>query len=224
LRRSHITLLQLHNSITHARGDQPTSLAVSDVFQSGGVLDAFHSLKQAGVVRHIGLTGLGDPECLREVIASGEFETVQTPYNLLNPSAGCSLTEPGNEANYDNQFAECARQQMGVLAIRVFAGGALVLQPPSEHTKKTPFFPLELYERDQQRARQLAAKLPGSMSLAEVALRFVISHANVSSAIVGFSVPGQVEHAVQFATRGPLSATELSQLGPLINDAPTQLG
>ena len=54
--------------------------------------------------------------------------------------------------------------RMGVFAIRVFAGGALLGQPPSAHTLKTPYFPLALYERDAERARQLLRRArPGGV-------------------------------------------------------------
>ena len=44
--------------------------------------------------------------------------------------------------------------RMGVFAIRVFAGGALLGQEASAHTLKTPYFPLALYERVQTRAAE----------------------------------------------------------------------
>ena len=114
-------------------------------------------LRRCGCVRHVGLTGLGNPDSLREVMSSGQLETVQAPYNVLNPSAGQAMRIPLGEINYGNQFDICQQQRMGVFAIRVFAGGALVGNPPSDHTKKTPFFPLALYQRDQQTRRGTAA-------------------------------------------------------------------
>jgi aryl-alcohol dehydrogenase-like predicted oxidoreductase len=76
--------------------------------------------------------------------------------------------------------------------------------PPSAHTLKTPFFPLALYERDRHRAAKLAETLPPDMSATEAAVRFALSHASVTSAIVGFSTPEQVDEAVDWARRGPL--------------------
>lgn len=208
-----VTLLQLHNSIAQRRGDQPTSLASADVMGNGGVLDALRELKRGGHVRHLGLTGLGDPETLAEIIRQGEFETVQTPYNVLNPSAGEQMPPGFAETNYGNQFAVCAKQRLGVFAIRVFAGGALAGQPPSQHTKKTPFFPLDLYHRDEQRAAEIERRLSPGRSLRELALRFVLRHATVSAAIIGFSSPAQVDEAVRFADQGPLPDDELQCIG-----------
>jgi aryl-alcohol dehydrogenase-like predicted oxidoreductase len=204
LNRSQVTLLQLHNSITARRGDQPTSITVDDVLGPGGVAEAFRELRRQGKVRHLGLTGLGDLPSLLEVLRSRIFETIQVPYHLLNPSAGSMLVPAGIEANYGNLIGECERLGIGVLAIRVYAGGALAGEPPSPHTKTTKFFPLAVYERDQKRAATLAGDLPRGLSLKELALRFVFGHRGVSSALVGFSSPAQITAAVTYAERGPL--------------------
>ena len=128
------------------------------------MLDAFRSVQDAGLVRHIGLTGTGHPDAMREVIRSGEFDTLQVPYNLLNPSAGRPPAAADGETDYGNVIADCAAAGMGVFAIRVFAGGALLDQPPSAHTLKTPFFPLALYERDAARAQRLRERVAGRMT------------------------------------------------------------
>ena len=59
LRLPSVTLLQLHNSITARRGDEPTSLAPQDVLGRRGVLEAFQKLRAEGLVRHLGLTAIG---------------------------------------------------------------------------------------------------------------------------------------------------------------------
>lgn len=209
LRRSSVTLLQLHNSITPRRGDLPTSLTPSDVLGPGGVLETFAQLAESGAVRCLGLTGLGDPQSLAEALRSGGFATIQAPYNILNPSAGQMMAPDFTEQNLGNVFALCAALQVGVFAIRVYAGGALAGQPPSQHTLTTKFFPLDLYQRDQARAAALAARLPSGRTLPEVALRFVLAHPAVTSALVGCGSPAEVEQAVRFAELGPLDESEL---------------
>ena len=88
---SRVTLLQLHNSVTANRGDEPTSITPEDVLGPGGILGAFEELRRQGRVDHLGITGIGLSSALREVIRSGEFQTMQTPYNPLNPSAGQTM-------------------------------------------------------------------------------------------------------------------------------------
>jgi aryl-alcohol dehydrogenase-like predicted oxidoreductase len=196
LRLSQVTLLQLHNSITANRGDEPTSITPSDVVERRGVLDALRALQSEGLVRHVGLTGIGQPRALKQVISSNEFDTVQTPYHLLNPSAGQSISAALDETNYGNVIEACARADMGVFAIRVLAGGALADNLPSPHTLKTPFFPLALYERDRDRARRLQKMLGPSRPLPGEAIRFALAHRQIHSALIGFGDVGQIEHAV----------------------------
>src|SRR5688572_23996491 len=78
-----VTLLQLHNSITRQRGDEPTSLTPADVLGHDGVVDAFAELQAEGLVHHLGLTGIGQPASLREVVASRRFAAMQVPFHLL---------------------------------------------------------------------------------------------------------------------------------------------
>ncbi|HVW37257.1 MAG TPA: aldo/keto reductase, partial [Pirellulales bacterium] len=196
LRRSSVTLLQLHNSITARRGDEPTSVTPADVLGPGGIADALEELRAEGLVKHLGLTGIGQPAALEAVIRSGRFAAMQTPYHLLNPSSGRTMSGDFSETNYGNIIAACARQGMGVLAIRVLAGGALAHRPASAHTLKTPFFPLPLYERDRRRAARLQEMLGAGRPLHHEAIRFVLNHPSIDSAIVGFGETGQVDEAV----------------------------
>ena len=189
-----VTLLQLHNGITARRGDEPASITPADILQQGGVADAFYRLRDEGLVDFIGLTGTGHPDAMRKVIRSGEFDTVQTPYNVLNPSAGDSSSSADGETDYGNIIADCAAMKMGVFAIRVFAAGALLGQAPSAHTLKTPYFPLALYQRDTERAARLCETLAHQMTMPELAVRFALTHPNISSAIIGF---GSASHVAE---------------------------
>lgn len=189
LQVSHVTLLQLHNGLTLQHSIEPASITPSIVL--GEVLTAFQQLQREGLVQYLGLTGTGEPAAMREVIRSGAFATLQVPYNLLNPSAG-SVGTPDGETDYGNVMAECAATGMGVFAIRVFAGGALLGNPPSAHTLTTPFFPLALFERDRERAKQLGLANP-----AQEAVRFALAHPAVTSAILGF---GSAKHVREILT------------------------
>jgi aryl-alcohol dehydrogenase-like predicted oxidoreductase len=192
-----VTLLQLHNSITARRGDEPTSITPDDVLGPRGIAAAFEELRADGLIAHLGLTGIGQPTALSEVVRSGRFDTMQVPYHLLNPSAGCTMPPGFSETNFGNIIGECARMGMGVLAIRVFAGGALLGNPPSPHTFKTPFFPLALYDRDRQRARRLQELLGPERRLSEEAVRFALAHPQIQSAIIGFGDTWQIDEAIR---------------------------
>jgi len=212
LQRPRVTLLQLHNSITSKRGDEPTSLTPLDVLGRGGVLETFFKLRDEGLVDYFGLTGIGQPEAMREVIASGQFATIQTPYHLLNPSSGETMPPGFGETNFGNVIAACVDQRMGVLAIRVFAAGALLGNAPSDHTKITKFFPLDLYERDVRTSQRLYEQLSPGIEMQELALRFVLSHPGVASAIVGLGEPAHVDAAVRAMSNGPLPVEMLKRI------------
>lgn len=212
LQMERVTLLQLHNAVTRGRGDEPTSITPSDVLGPGGVLDAFRDLKRDGHVAHVGLTGLGHSDALREVIRSGEFETIQICYNILNPSADHRGHAGSDGEDYGGIMRDCAEKGMGIIAIRVLAGGALAGLPPSAHTLKTRFFPLAIYERDAQRAKALSERLPPGTGLKEAAVRFALSHPAVSTALIGFSNAEQIDEAIRFASRGPLPGDLLERL------------
>ncbi|MFP6767640.1 MAG: aldo/keto reductase [Planctomycetaceae bacterium] len=191
-----LTLLQLHNSVTGDRGDLPTSLTAEDVLGPQGVCQAMQELQDEGIVDHLGLTGLGPVSALRELIASDRFATLQVPYHLLNPTAGQPAVAGWTETDHGQIIDDCANAGMGVFAIRVYAGGAILGRPPAVHTYTTRFFPLDLYQRDARRAADLAATLPASDTPQRAAVRFVVGNRAVTSAIIGFSETAHVDAAV----------------------------
>jgi aryl-alcohol dehydrogenase-like predicted oxidoreductase len=195
LRRDQFTLLQLHNGVTQDRGDEPSSISRNDVLGRHGVCQVLKTLQEQGVTQFLGLTGTGHPESLRAVIRSGEFDTIQLPYNMLNPSAGCVMTEEFQERNYGNILADCKELDLGVFAIRVLAGGAILSQAPSAHTLKTLYFPLDLYQRDLKRAEKFQREHSGG-SVVSRSIDFALAHDAIHSAIIGFGAP---EHVFQAA-------------------------
>lgn len=191
-----VTLLQLHNGITARRGEEADSATPLDVFRPGGIRDALERVRADGLTQFLGLTGTGHPAALREVIRSGGFDTVQAPYNLLNPSAGSPAPPAEGDTDYGNIFADCTAAGVGVFAIRVFAGGALLGQPPGAHTLKTQYFPLRLYERDAARAAELRERTGIALPMAVSATRFALGHAAVCSAILGFGSPADADEVI----------------------------
>jgi aryl-alcohol dehydrogenase-like predicted oxidoreductase len=200
LRLPRVTLLQLHNGITASRGDEPASLSPADIL--GNLLLALWAVRDAGLAQHIGLTGTGHPDAIRKVIDSDELATLQVPFNVLNPSAGIPGSADG-EADYGNVIADGAAVGMGVFAIRVFAGGALLDRPPSAHTLRTPYFPLALYERDLARARRLRERVAGRLPMSELAVRFALAHPGVSAAVIGFGSPEHVDEVARMRLDEP---------------------
>lgn len=212
LRVPRVTLLQLHNSITRVRDSQPTSVTPEDVLGPAGILAGMEMARTEGLVDHFGLTGIGEGEGLREVIRSEKFATIQTPLHLLNMSPLKSIPVALQDPDYGGFLRDAANLGMGIFAIRVFAGGALIGSEPSAHTLKTPFFPLSLYERDRTRLAQLR-KLAGSVWRgSETALRYILSQSEVTSAIVGFGSEAELDEACASESQGNLSDSEIGIL------------
>lgn len=181
---SSVTLLQLHNGVTARRGEIAASLTPGDVL--GVVREALERVRAEGLTRFVGLTGTGSPEALAEVIDSGYFDTIQIPHHVLSPADAGVLER-------------CSARDVGVFAIRVFAGGALLGHPPSAHTHKTPYFPLALYEQDRRRAEELAASLGTETSVKEAAVRFALGAAVPQVALIGLASAAQVDEVVRLA-------------------------
>lgn len=222
LKLDRVSLLQIHNSITWHRNDQPTSITPEDVLGLNGILAGMQEVRAAGLVDHFGLTGIGDADALRTVMRSRKFATIQTPFHLLNPSALCTTPESLCDPDYGGFLRTANEMEMGIFAIRVFAAGALLGAEPSAHTLKTPFFPLELYRRDEARASKILSKLdspdwsldsgPVTERLGEVALRYVLSQPEISSAIVGFGAIDHVISAVKNSDKEPLLSSTVARL------------
>jgi aryl-alcohol dehydrogenase-like predicted oxidoreductase len=216
LQTTRVTLLQLHNAITAERGSEAASITPDDVLRPGGVLDACEQLREQGLIGFIGLTGTGHPDALRTVIHSGRIDTVQVPFHMLNPSAGRPMPPGFAETSYGEIFSDCQTLNLGVFAIRVFAAGALLGNPPSAHTKITPYFPLALYERDCAMAARVAKQL-GKRDLKDLAVRYVLSHPAVTSAIIGCGSAEEVSEVAAIAEHGRLEPTSISQIDGLID-------
>lgn len=207
-----VTLLQLHNAVTKQRGDVATSLTLDDVLGERGVVSALRDLQAAGMCRHLGFTAAGDTEMLQELVCCGEFDTLQIPFNLANPSAGYRVAESFLEQDYAQIIDEATHRGMGTFAIRVFAAGALLGAEPTEYTRQSRYFPIELYRRDRAFAQQLASQLPERLDVKEAAIRFPLSHSALTAAIVGVASPQQLEEVVAMAERGPLSPSTMQHI------------
>ena len=214
LGRERVDLIQLHNPfLPHSRpGEAGVTLQ-----HLPAVLRAFGALEREGKVRCWGITALGETEALHQVVAAGGFHTVQTIYNLLNPSAGMQALAGFPYQDYRQLIDRAAGNQMGVIAIRVLAGGALSGAPDRHPVAARSVAPIATgrdYAADVARARWFAFLVEDGTvgSPVEAAIRFALSKPEVSTAMVGISSLEQFEHAVACANRGPLPAEALRRV------------
>lgn len=215
LGRSSVDVLQIHHPITLQRGTRRNSLSVEDVLGPGGVLEALQELRTQGRVRFFGFTGLGETEAIHALVRSRQFHTVQAYYNLLNPSAGQAVPASFAAQDYRELVPLAASHGMGVLAIRTLAGGALAgqVQPGGGgHTLS----PGSDYSADLGRADRVRRALAEERAaLPQVAMRFVLMNARVSTVLVGFASVAHIDEAVRCANEPGLSAPSLARLQQL---------
>lgn len=212
LRLPKVTLLQLHNSITHHRNDQPTSITPEDVLGPNGILEGMRQVRDAGWVDHFGVTGIGDTDALCSVMSSRQFATIQAPVHLLNPSALRQTPPQLCDPDFGGFLRTAHTLGMGTFAIRVFAAGALLGAAPSPHTLKTPFFPLALYQRDEARVQKLVQQLGSLAAVRKAALQYALSLPEITSSIIGFGQVDHVEMAAEIVSEPRLSLLELESL------------
>jgi aryl-alcohol dehydrogenase-like predicted oxidoreductase len=207
LGRYGVDVCTLHNPVSLAPSPAGRSLGVDDV--CGPVAEGMRALRDEGLTRFIGFTGLGDTAALKRVVSEAGFNTVQCYYNVLNPSGGYPGSPDGVAQDFDGLIADAAAAGMGVLAIRVMAAGALAAVPTRHPVAGDPGSVLAVgseYARDLERAerlRPLVAEL-GLESPLELALRFALAQPGVSTALLGPSDRDQLAEALRWAERGPL--------------------
>jgi L-galactose dehydrogenase/L-glyceraldehyde 3-phosphate reductase len=213
LRRDSVAIFHLHNAITENGGGE--ALSVQQVL--GEVVPAFERLRQEGKIRFLGLTAVGDTAALHKVIAARAFDSAQVVYNMLNPSAATDLPANYPAQDYGRLFDHTAAAGVGVVGIRVVAGGALsgsterhpIASPPPE-----PIGSAMSYDTDVLRARRLMPLVTEGFasSLTEAATRFALTHPAVGTILVGMATPAQFEDAFAAVQKGPLPPAALERL------------
>ena len=207
LDRDYVDLIQVHNRIATQRDTGRDSLGAEDLL--GEVVDTFRWLKEQGKVRNYGITGLGDTEALHRVIDSGELDTVQVCYNLINPSAG-QQAPPGFDLQDFGRLIERAEAaNTGVIVIRVLAAGALSgveARHPVAVPSVAPIGSGRDYGEDQDRATKFGFLVDEGHveGMVEAAIRFALAKNGVSTVLVGYSSMEHLEKAVAYADKGPL--------------------
>jgi aryl-alcohol dehydrogenase-like predicted oxidoreductase len=212
LGRETVDLVQLHNPIAgtdNAGASEVASGAMLD-FDTvlGSVAEGLRREARKGSARHVGFTGLGDAAALHALVATAEFATAQTYFNILNPSAGFPGATGGGQ-DFAGLIDAAAASGMGVIAIRVMAAGAVSAAPARHANAGDPGVPLAggaAYGRDLERARAIGSlawdgEVEGPM---ELAVRFALAKPGVSTVLVGYSDFTQVEDAIRWTERGPL--------------------
>ena len=226
LQHDSVDVLQLHSRIASRRdsSEWPRALSIQDVLGENGVADSFDNLRKEGKTRFIGFTGLGETAALHKVIESGRFDVVQAYFNLLNPSAGYGLPDNFSGYNFKRLIDNANERGVGVAAIRVMAAGAVggdrSRKGHAAPSVRGPIVHGGEYEKDQTRSSKLGFLVQGEIrSLPQAALKFVLMHSGISTALVGFSNINQIKEAAETSELNPLPQSHIDKLRELWNQS-----
>ncbi len=162
-----------------------------DLVRRGRLVEAMQEAQKVGYVRSIGASTYGEEAALA-VLEDGRYDTLQIAYSLV-------------DRHLEQRILPLAAQvDVGIVVRSVLLRGVL--------THRYTLIPDELMELRTAIAQM--ARLAGSeaRSLPEMAYRFVLAHPAVCVALVGTSRLSELEEALGFAARGPLSHELLSQI------------
>ena len=166
------------------------------------------------------MTALGDTAALHQVIDARVFDSAQCVYNMLNPSSGEPLPENYPAQDYARLFDHTQPAGVGVVGIRVLAGGALsgsAERHPIAGQAPEPIGSAMSYDADIERARRLLplVKEGYATTLTEAATRFALSDPAMGTILVGMATPKQFEDALAAVEKGPLPQAGLDRLSAL---------
>lgn len=212
----HVDIFHLHNAITVNGGG--ASLTAAQVLNE--VVPAFDALRKAGKTRFLGITAVGDTAALHQVIDSEKFDSAQISYNMLNPSPAGPLPAGYPAQDYGRIFDHTQKSGVGVVGIRVIAGGALSgsdQRHPIASAPPAPIGTAETYEGDLARARRLMplATEGFASSLPEAAIRFAIAHPAMGTILVGMATVQEFEDGLAAVLKGPMPMAAMARLAEL---------
>ena len=182
LKRTSVDVLQLHNRIGSKPGGRV--MTVEQILGRNGVAEGMERLRDKGLIKHLGITAIGETGSVCEVIESGRFDSAQVYYNLLNPSAGRRMPKAWTGHDFSGVIDACKAHGVAVLAIRIFAAGFIATD---ERTGRESILTANTTHAEEERKTRAAFDAIGSGegTRAQVALRFVLSNPDISAAIIG---------------------------------------
>ena len=173
---------------------------------AGGLAEAFGRLRDAGVVRFVGVSAYGgEMPAVAEVIDSGMFDCLSVHYSLLNPTAWMQMRPPPGQDDYAGIGARAAEAGMGVIALRVLEAGRLAGGDPDtamQSADAAAHAPVVL----------LKDFADSQLTMTETAVRYALSRAGVTSALIGISNVAQADAAAAWASQGVLPEAVLSRI------------
>jgi aryl-alcohol dehydrogenase-like predicted oxidoreductase len=156
------------------------------------------ALRREGLVRHVGISvNRREPANVLRTLRTGLIDSVQVVYNIFD------------QAPEDELFPACRELGIAVIARVPLDEGSLTgsltedSRWPDGDWRNSYFTPADLRETV-ARVEALRALLPAGMPMAELALRFILSHPDVTTVIPGMRTPAHLSANIAAAEAGPL--------------------
>lgn len=196
-----VEVLILHNQLSAAGGNG--TVRPGDVLEPGGIADVMEGLRADGLCDFLGMTALGEPDAVKEVVSSGRFDVAQVYYNALNPTAVWSPPAGWNTTKFDGLLAACGAEDMGVMGIRIFAAGHLA--STERHGREVPITANSGEAAEAARTAAVWRVLDERFGTpAQAALRFGLGCEALSTIVVGMAELDHLEQALAAEQAGPL--------------------
>jgi aryl-alcohol dehydrogenase-like predicted oxidoreductase len=167
-------------------------------------LNVLERLKAKGWLRHAGVSCDNRPGPAADFVASGQVAAMQLPGNVLD-----------RRHQQSGVFRAAAARGVAVFIRSVYLQGLLVM--PEET------IPLALRDIVPVRRRLAAIANEAGLTLAELAVRYMLSQPGVTSVLTGVETVAQIRENVALFNRGPLTADVVAALDAAVPDLPETL-
>lgn len=155
-------------------------------------IEAFELLRHQGKIRAYGISSIR-PNVIREYVQRSNMVSVMMQYSLLDrrPEESC--------------LGLLQEHEIGVLARGSYAQGLLL--------GKTPKAYLSYSEAEVAAAAEAVSQATANQRTeAEIAVRFVLHHPAITTAVLGIRTAAQLQDALKVANAAPLLETEVEKL------------
>jgi len=205
-----VDIVYLHNRVGKQRAAKPdlgvgALLSVEDVMGPSGVLIGLERLRERKLVRYFGCCSYGgEMDALASIVDSERFDAMLVHYNLINQTAWQPTVIGSTIYDYHQIAARAAGRGMGMVILRVLEAGLLA---DNARPASSPNLAI-----DQKRVPALDFLRQETGTLTSAAIRFALSNPDVSTVLIGVSEITHVGEAVEAATQGPLSVSQLARI------------
>ena len=176
-----------------------------DILGNHQIAALFSEYRTKGLVRAIGVSTY-KPEETRKAIESGTWDVIQLPFNLMNQGQA--------------QFLPLARQREIAMVVRsVLLKGILTDRGRNLYEKLGFCHPkLKVVEEHREKYDQLLSEAVPRLS--DLAIKFVLSHSDVSSVLIGTGRIGHLREALSAADGNYLDEKALARARELAYPEP----